>query len=41
MVAERGDVERALDKPSPFGLDLDVSRYVVEEPSISGEQVSP
>ena len=40
MVAERGDVERALDKPSPFGLDLDVSRYVAEEPSIEELRVS-
>jgi len=28
------DVERALSKPSPYGLDVDIQRYIVEEPLV-------
>ncbi len=34
MEARRAEVEEALSKPSPFGVDIDVSGYVVEEPSV-------
>ncbi len=31
----RKDVEKALDKPSPYGPDIDLSRYRLEEPEVS------
>lgn len=34
MGVGRAEVEKALSKPSPFGLDVDVLKYVVEEPSV-------
>jgi len=30
----RAEIEKALSKPSPFGVDIDVSKYVIEEPSV-------
>ncbi len=31
----RAEIEKALSKPSPFDVDIDVSKYVVEEPSVT------
>lgn len=28
------DVEKALSKPAPYGLDIDITNYVVEEPTV-------
>jgi hypothetical protein len=31
----RAEIEKALSKPSPFSIDIDVPKYVVEEPSVT------
>ncbi|MEM0366639.1 MAG: hypothetical protein QXD80_05790 [Acidilobaceae archaeon] len=30
----RDRVKKALSKPSPYGVDIDISSYIIEEPQV-------